>query len=756
MPVAVSNSAAVLASNGLIYVLGGTTSTGATAATESYNPATNIWDTEASLPAPVSNEAVVSDSLGRIEILGGYDASGNPLTNVWVSQKLNLPDSAPSFSTSPPTTGKTGVAISYQVFTTANPQATYALSTAPSGMKIDPNTGLLQWTPGGTQIGSFPVTIVASNYAGQTNQPFTINVAQSPPTIPAPLTVTNVTDHSIGLSWHASYDPIGVSSYTVYHTYTTGPHGGIRHYDPVLTVSGTTTTGRVTGLASHTSYSYVVRAFDSSGLHSGYSNIATATTSSTGTDILIVAGFPSPSTAGVAGTFTVTALNPAGSTDTSYVGTVQFTSTDYQAVLPAKYTFTAADSGVHTFSATLKSAGTRSITATDTVTSTITGTQSGITINPAAVSTLSVYGFPSPVTAGIETSFGVSAQDAFGNYTSYLGTVHFTSSDAAAELPADYTFVASDNGIHDFTATFNTAGYQLLTATDTVTATITGTAGGIYVNPSGTDTLSVASFPSPRTAGVAGTFTVTALNPGGGTDTSYRGTVYFTSSDAQAAVPANYTFTAADNGVHSFSATLKTAGTQSITAIDTETSTITGTQSGITVNAAAASTLTVTGFPSPSTAGVKGTFTVTAHDPYGNMATSYRGTVKFSSSDTKAVLPANYTFLSSDRGVHTFSATFETAGTQSLTATDTVTGTITGTQKGIVVNAASPSVPVVTGFPSAIAHDTAGTFKVTVQDGYGSSVAGYPGHAEIQQLGYRRQPARQLHIYQRRRQARTL
>jgi hypothetical protein len=728
MPVAVSNSAAVLASNGLIYVLGGTASTGATAATESYNSATNTWNTEASLPGPVSNEAVVSDSLGRIEILGGYDSSGNALANDWVSQRLNAPDSAPSFTSSPPTTGATGVAYSYQVFTTANPQATYVLTTAPIGMSIDPIKGLIQWTPTGSQTGNFSITVQASNYAGPTPQSFTISVAQSPPTTPT-LTVTSVTDHSIGLSWNASYDPIGVSSYTVYHFYVTGIHGGIYHYDPVLTVSGTTTTGKVTGLASGTSYSYVVKAFDSSGLSSHYSNIAAATTSSTGTDVLIVAGFPSPSTAGVAGTFTVTALNPAGSTDTSYLGTVQFTSNDYQAALPANYTFTAADSGVHTFSATLKTASTRSITATDTVTSTITGTQSGITINPAAVSILSVYGFPSPVSAGVETTFGVSAQDAFGNYhpiPSYLGTVHFTSSDAAANLPADYTFVASDSGTHDFTATFNTAGYQSLTATDTMTPTLTATASGIYVNGAATDSLSVAGFPSPSTAGVAGTFTVTALNPGGGTDTSYQGTVYFTSSDAQAALPANYTFTAADNGVHSFSATLNTAGTQSITTTDTVTSTITGTQSGITINPAAVSSLSVYGFPSPVSAGVETTFGVSAQDAFGNY-TSYLGTVHFTSSDAQAVLPADYTFTSTDAGVHSFTATLKTAGSQSITATDTVTSIITGTQAGISINPATAASFIVAGYPSPVTAGTSNSFTVTAKDPYGNRATGYAG-----------------------------
>ena len=52
---------------------------------------------------------------------------------------------------------------------------------------------------------------------------------------------------------------------------------------------------------------------------------------------------------------------------------------------------------------------------------------------------------------------------------------------------------------------------------------------------------------------------------------------------------------------------LKTVGTRSITATDTVTGSITGTQSGIVVNAAAASTLLVSGYPSTTTAGVANT-----------------------------------------------------------------------------------------------------------------------------------------------------
>ena len=52
--------------------------------------------------------------------------------------------------------------------------------------------------------------------------------------------------------------------------------------------------------------------------------------------------------------------------------------------------------------------------------------------------------------------------------------------------------------------------------------------------------------------------------------------------------------------------TLDTAGRQSITATDTVTSSVTGAESGIAVQAAAAKTLAVTGFPTSDTAGSVG------------------------------------------------------------------------------------------------------------------------------------------------------
>jgi phospholipase C len=443
---------------------------------------------------------------------------------------------------------------------------------------------------------------------------------------------------------------------------------------------------------------------------------------------LQVGGFASPITAGTAGTLTVTAFDPYGNIASSYTGTVAFTSSDSQAALPGNYTFTTADAGLHSFSATLKTAGTQSLTATDTATASITGTQGGITVTPAAASTLAVSGFPSPIMAGTAGTLTVTALDPYGNVaTAYTGTVTFTSSDSQAALPGNYTFTTADAGLHSFSVTLKTAGTQSLTATDTATASITGKQGGITVTPAAASTLTVSGFPSPITAGTAGTLTVGALDAYGNLATGYTGTVTFTSSDSQAALPGNYTFTTADAGLHSFSVTLKTAGTQSLTATDTATASITGTQGGITVTPAAASTLTVSGFPSPITAGTAGTLTVTALDPYGNIATSYTGTVAFTSSDGQAALPGDYTFTAADAGLHSFGVTLKTAGTQSLTATDTATASITSTQGGITVNPAAASALIVAGFPSPVTAGVAGSLTVTALDAYGNTATGYIG-----------------------------
>ncbi len=566
----------------------------------------------------------------------------------------------------------------------------------------------------------------------------------------------------------------------------------------------------------------------------GNTGTSTSFTVSPGGAVDVTAsGYPSPTTAGVAHNVTVTALDAYDNVAPGYTGTVHFTSSDGQAVLPANYTFVAGDAGVHAFPVTLKTSGAQSITATDTVTGTISGTQSGISVLSGPATTLTVSGYPSPTTAGAAHNVTVTAKDAYGNAaTGYTGTVHLTSSDARAVLPANYTFVAGDNGTHNLSVTLKTSGTQTITATDTVTGTITGTQSAITVNVGPATTFTVSGFTSPTTAGAAHNVTVTAYDAGGNLATGYTGTVHLTSSDAQAVLPANYTFTGGDAGTHAFSVTLKTSGTQSITATDTVTGTITGTQSGImvnaagpnklgfvqqpttttagtaispaltvqvldqygnavadsgatvamtvstgpgpftggsttsavtnasglatfnnlvlntsgntyslqaassllfgtsntfTVNPASATTLSVSGFTTPTTAGVSHNVTVTAKDAFGNVATGYTGTVALHQQRRQGG-PAGQLHLRRWRhGVHTFSVTLKTAGTQSITATDTVTGTITGTQGGITVNVGPTTTFVVSGFTTPTTAGAAHNVTVTAKDAFGNVATGYTG-----------------------------
>jgi hypothetical protein len=187
------------------------------------------------------------------------------------------------------------------------------------------------------------------------------------------------------------------------------------------------------------------------------------------------------------------------------------------------------------------------------------------------------------------------------------------------------------------------------------------------------------SAPANATAGTAFNITVTAVAQSGATATGYTGTVHFTSTDSMAVLPSDYTFTTADAGVHTFSGViLKKSGTQTITAADTVNSGVTGSAT-TSVKAATATHFTLLASTKTPKAGTPFTITITALDQFGNKATGYRGTIHFTSSDAAAVLPANYTFVSSDKGKHTFSVTLNTVGKQTITATDTAHSTIKGT-----------------------------------------------------------------------------
>src|SRR5205823_8685238 len=108
----------------------------------------------------------------------------------------------------------------------------------------------------------------------------------------------------------------------------------------------------------------------------------------------------------------------------------------------------------------------------------------------------------------------------------------------------------------------------------------------------------------------------------------YTGTVHFTSSDPQPDLPPDYPFVAADNGTHAFSATLKTAGSQTLTATDTVKAAITGSAT-IAVSPGPAAKLLFVQQPTNTSAGrtIAPAVTVRILDAYGNTATDANNSV---------------------------------------------------------------------------------------------------------------------------------
>lgn len=205
---------------------------------------------------------------------------------------------------------------------------------------------------------------------------------------------------------------------------------------------------------------------------------------------------PQTVTAGNSQSVTVTVTNPAS----TYTGTLHFTSSDPQAVLPPDYTFTAGDNGSHTFSGIqFRTAGIQSLTVTDTATPSITATASTTVVGGAATSMTIVSG--NSQTANIGATYGaplvVETTDQYGNASA--GTsVTFTApaSGASATFAGKATATVVTNSLGQATSP------SLLA--DNVTGTFTVQASAAGVSP--------AQFSLSNTSTIPAGFTLTA-NP---------------------------------------------------------------------------------------------------------------------------------------------------------------------------------------------------------------------------------------------------
>ena len=228
---------------------------------------------------------------------------------------------------------------------------------------------------------------------------------------------------------------------------------------------------------------------------------------------------------------------------------------------------------------------------------------------------------------------------------------------------------------------------------------------------------------STTTAGTGLQVTVTAVGTNSAVASTYTGTVHFKSSDPQAVLPKDSRLT---NGSGTFSLTLKTAGNQSISVADTVTVSIAGSNS-ISVNPGPAAQFTVSG-PPAATTGIVINVSVSAQDAYSNATTGYTGTVKFSSSDTQATLPANSPLSG---GVGNFSVAFKTIGSQTVSATDTVTASLKGSSSAINVVSNAVTHLSFNGIPGSAATRQSFNFTVNALDAANNVAGGYSGTVQF-------------------------
>ena len=155
------------------------------------------------------------------------------------------------------------------------------LSGTVPGAQFDPNQSVLigkrgsGWYFNGTidELRVYNVPLTQAQIQADMNTPVTSAPDTQPPSAPSGLTATAISSSQINLNWIASTDNVGVTSYLLERSQGVGSTSFAQIATPAVTNYSDT------GLAATNTYNYRVRATDAAGNLSGYSGVASATTS---------------------------------------------------------------------------------------------------------------------------------------------------------------------------------------------------------------------------------------------------------------------------------------------------------------------------------------------------------------------------------------------------------------------------------------------------------------------------------------------
>lgn len=224
------------------------------------------------------------------------------------------------------------------------------------------------------------------------------------------------------------------------------------------------------------------------------------------------------------------------------------------------------------------------------------------------------------------------------------------------------------------------------------------------------------------TAGESLAVMLTVLGPDGKPAPGFRGTVRVASTDANAVLPPDIVFTAAEGGVKQVMVTLKAAGLSTLTATDTTNKAGASGSASLTVQPAAAHSYQLSPLPASATAGDALVLTITALDVFGNVATGYGGQVHLASADSTDVLPPDGAL---GAGVRTVSLAFIKTGNHVVQIQDVASSLPAANTSSVAVGPAAPTV--VLSLPPDANSGYAVNVGVAIKDVFANAIPTFAG-----------------------------
>ena len=516
------------------------------------------------------------------------------------------------------------------------------------------------------------------------------------------------------------------------------------------TLSGTTTTAAVAGVATFTDLS-----LDKAG--TGYTLLATAASVSpaTSTAFDITAGLatqldfttqPTATSAGspVTPAVVVTARDALGNTATSFTGNVTIAlGTNPGGAALAGTTVATAVGGVVSFADLLLDRAGTGYTLVVTATGLTAATSTAFDVAAAAAARLVFTTQPTNSTAGspITPAVVVTAEDSLGNtVTSFGGNVTITlGSNPGGATLSGTNLEAAVNGVATFANLHLDkagAGYTLVATAPALTG---ASSGSFNVTAAGATVLGFTIQPSTTVAGAAisPAVQVTARDGFGNTAASFTGnvTIVVGNNPGGDTIAGTQTVAAAA-GIATFAdLTLDRAGT-GYTLVAEAASLTSATSASFSITSASETTLAFTVQPSSAVAGAAITpaVQVTARDNFGNPATSFAGNVTIalqnnpggatlSGTKTRPAVAgvASFTNLTLDKVGSGYTLA---ASAASLTGATSASFTITSANATRLAFTAQPTSTVVgTAITPAV--------QVTARDNFGNTATGFTGNVTI-------------------------